>query len=61
MLYIRTYPINLLAVQYTINKSKLLFGFVGAEWKQGVVAELDSALNEWISGVPPHCSYSAFS
>ncbi|KAI0744940.1 fungal-specific transcription factor domain-containing protein [Earliella scabrosa] len=39
---------------YTINKSKLLFGFVGTEWKQSVVAELDSALNKWLSAVPAH-------
>ncbi|KAI0697708.1 hypothetical protein C8T65DRAFT_698033 [Cerioporus squamosus] len=39
---------------YTTNKSKLLFGFVGPEWKQGVVAELDSALNEWLDSVPEH-------
>ncbi|KAI0737553.1 fungal-specific transcription factor domain-containing protein [Daedaleopsis nitida] len=39
---------------YTINNSKLLFGFVGAEWKQEVVTELDSALNRWIASVPAH-------
>ncbi|TFK88613.1 hypothetical protein K466DRAFT_488574 [Polyporus arcularius HHB13444] len=39
---------------YTTNKSKLLFGFHGPEWKQGVVAELDSALNKWLDSVPEH-------
>ncbi|RPD52803.1 hypothetical protein L227DRAFT_439478 [Lentinus tigrinus ALCF2SS1-6] len=39
---------------YTTNKSKLLFGFVGPAWKQGVVAELDSALNRWMDTVPAH-------
>ncbi|TFK88611.1 hypothetical protein K466DRAFT_662196 [Polyporus arcularius HHB13444] len=39
---------------YTINKSKLLLGFVGTEWKQNIVAEIDSALNKWRDSVPEH-------
>ncbi|KZT28697.1 hypothetical protein NEOLEDRAFT_1032070, partial [Neolentinus lepideus HHB14362 ss-1] len=39
---------------YSINKSKLLMGFVGKEWEQRIVAQLDSALNEWIDSVPDH-------
>lgn len=34
--------------QYSINNSKLFLGFVGPYWEQHIVAELDSALNEWI-------------
>ncbi|KAI4293582.1 hypothetical protein K525DRAFT_281477, partial [Schizophyllum commune Loenen D] len=33
---------------YSINKSKILFGFVGQKWEQQIVAELDSALNKWV-------------
>ena len=41
--------------QYSINKSKILLGFVGPQWEQHIVAELDSALNKWIDTVPDHC------
>ncbi|KAF8896036.1 fungal-specific transcription factor domain-containing protein [Infundibulicybe gibba] len=39
---------------YAINKSKILLGFVGKEWEQHLVAELDSALNQWVDSVPDH-------
>ena len=41
-------------IQYSINKSKILLGFVGPQWEQHIVAELDSALNKWIDTVPDH-------
>lgn len=40
--------------QYSINKSKALLGFVGQQWEQHIVAELDSALNKWVDSVPDH-------
>lgn len=43
--------------QYSINKSKILLGFVGPQWEQHIVAELDSALNKWIDTVPDHCKW----
>ncbi|KDQ52727.1 hypothetical protein JAAARDRAFT_702130 [Jaapia argillacea MUCL 33604] len=39
---------------YSINKSRVLLGFVGQQWEQHIVAELDSALNKWIDSVPDH-------
>ncbi|TFK48796.1 hypothetical protein OE88DRAFT_1737564 [Heliocybe sulcata] len=39
---------------YSINKSKLMMGFVGKEWEQRVVAQLDSTLNEWVDSLPEH-------
>lgn len=39
---------------YSINKSKIILGFVGPKWEQHIVAELDSALNKWIDSVPDH-------
>ncbi|TFK36748.1 fungal-specific transcription factor domain-containing protein [Crucibulum laeve] len=39
---------------YSINKSKILLGFVGPQWEQHIVAELDSALNKWVDSVPDH-------
>ena len=29
-------------------------GYVGPEWKQRIVADLDSSLNKWLDAVPPH-------
>jgi hypothetical protein len=43
------------SIQYSINKSKVFLGFVGQQWEQHFVAELDSALNQWIDAVPEHC------
>ena len=43
--------------QYAINKSKILFGYVGNNWEQHIVAELDSALNRWVDSVPDHCTF----
>lgn len=39
---------------YSINKSKALLGFVGQQWEQHIVAELDSALNKWVDSVPDY-------
>ncbi|XP_006459669.1 hypothetical protein AGABI2DRAFT_218980, partial [Agaricus bisporus var. bisporus H97] len=39
---------------YSINKSKLLLGFVDNSWEQLIVAELDSALNRFVDSVPEH-------
>ncbi|KAG6845260.1 hypothetical protein H0H87_011995 [Tephrocybe sp. NHM501043] len=39
---------------YSINKSKVVLGFVGKQWEQHIVAELDSALNKWVDSVPDH-------
>lgn len=44
-------------LQYSINKSKALLGFVGQQWEQHIVAELDSALNRWVDSVPDHRAY----
>lgn len=32
----------------------MLLGFVGPEWEQNIVSELDSALNKWVDSVPDH-------
>ncbi|KAG8929385.1 hypothetical protein FRC03_008980 [Tulasnella sp. 419] len=39
---------------YSINKSKIHMGFVGHEWEQHTVSELDSTLNSWIDELPSH-------
>lgn len=40
--------------QYSINKSKALLGFVGPQWEQNILAQLDSVLNKWADSVPDH-------
>ncbi|KAJ7709658.1 fungal-specific transcription factor domain-containing protein [Mycena rosella] len=39
---------------YSSSKSKVLMGWTGPEWEQRAVAELDSAMNDWLYIVPPH-------
>ncbi|KAI0771317.1 fungal-specific transcription factor domain-containing protein [Trametes elegans] len=60
--YIRLHQILAFALRtiYSINKSKALLGFVGQQWEQHIVAELDSALNKWIDSVPDHREFSWF-
>ncbi|KAG8991849.1 hypothetical protein FRB94_012217 [Tulasnella sp. JGI-2019a] len=45
---------------YCINKSKVRLGFVGAEWEQDKVSELDSALNEWQEALPDHLRWDPY-
>ncbi|KAI0073070.1 hypothetical protein K474DRAFT_1667005 [Panus rudis PR-1116 ss-1] len=45
---------------YSINKSKVLLGFMGKEWEQNTVAELDSALNKWVDSVPDHLRWDPY-
>ncbi|KAG8864937.1 hypothetical protein FRB96_003524 [Tulasnella sp. 330] len=42
---------------YCINKSRIDLGYVGAEWEQDKVAELDSALNQWQEALPTHLKW----
>ncbi|KAF5381669.1 hypothetical protein D9615_005628 [Tricholomella constricta] len=44
----------LLRTVYAINKSKILLGFVGQQWEESIVSELDSALNAWVDNLPDH-------
>ncbi|KAG5634613.1 hypothetical protein H0H81_001376 [Sphagnurus paluster] len=44
----------LLRTVYAINKSKILLGFVGQQWEENIVSELDSALNVWVDLLPDH-------
>jgi hypothetical protein len=39
---------------YATNKAKVMLGFIGNQWNQNIVAELDSALNKWTDEVPDH-------
>ena len=40
--------------QYSTTKSKTILGFVGPQWEERIVADLDSALNNWMDSIPAH-------
>ena len=40
---------------YSTTKSRIQMGLTGEKWRQGVVSELDSALNKWLDTIPQHC------
>lgn len=44
-------------LQYSTTKSKSILGFVGPQWEERIVAELDSALNNWRDSVPQWRTY----
>ncbi|KDN52186.1 hypothetical protein K437DRAFT_34553 [Tilletiaria anomala UBC 951] len=43
---------------YAIGKAKAMRGFAGWKWDQFIVAELDSALNQWLDTVPEHLHFN---
>lgn len=40
--------------QYSLNKAQALLATRDPDWDQHLVAELDSALNQWVDAVPEH-------
>jgi hypothetical protein len=40
--------------QYALNKTKKLLSYRDQAWEEHLVAEMDSALNGWVDGIPPH-------
>lgn len=50
--------------QYATNKSKVVNGYIGTEFEQNIVSELDSSLNKFIDTIPDHrtlslCSFTS--
>jgi len=39
---------------YGSKKSKILLGWDGPDWEQRAVAELDSAMNDFVDSIPSH-------
>ncbi|KAH7089354.1 fungal-specific transcription factor domain-containing protein [Auriculariales sp. MPI-PUGE-AT-0066] len=39
---------------YSINRSRLLMGFVGSDWEQRITSKIDLMLNAWAEDVPVH-------
>ncbi|KAG6901646.1 hypothetical protein C0995_009645 [Termitomyces sp. Mi166 len=47
----------LLRTLYATNKSRVLCGFVGQQWEERIVSEVDSALNSWMAKLPNHRTF----
>ncbi|KAF7351239.1 Zn(2)-C6 fungal-type domain-containing protein [Mycena sanguinolenta] len=43
-----------LKMLYSLNKTKRLLAYRDQAWEEHLVAEMDSALNGWVDGIPPH-------
>jgi len=46
--------------QYSLRNNRVLLGFIGENWEQQIVSELDSALNQWVDSVPDHRKFKLF-
>ncbi|KAF8208752.1 fungal-specific transcription factor domain-containing protein [Mycena galopus ATCC 62051] len=44
---------------YGSKKSKMLLGWDGPQWEQRTVADLDTAMDEFMNSVPPHLRWDA--
>ncbi|KAH7089357.1 fungal-specific transcription factor domain-containing protein [Auriculariales sp. MPI-PUGE-AT-0066] len=42
---------------YSINRSRLLMGFVGSDWEQRITRNIDQMLDEWMKTVPTHLQW----
>ncbi|PPQ86679.1 hypothetical protein CVT25_006754, partial [Psilocybe cyanescens] len=42
---------------YANKKSKILLGFIGADWEERMVAELDSSMNKWREDLPKYLQW----
>lgn len=51
----------LMSLQYCIDKSKVLLGLVGPNWRESVVEQLNTAMEEWTASIPPHGRDSIYS
>ncbi|KAJ7121739.1 fungal-specific transcription factor domain-containing protein [Mycena crocata] len=47
-----------LRLLYASDRSKKLMGWVGVEWEQRAVADLDSAMNEFLGAIPDHLRWN---
>ncbi|KAH7104003.1 fungal-specific transcription factor domain-containing protein [Auriculariales sp. MPI-PUGE-AT-0066] len=43
---------------YSINRSRLLMGFVGAEWERRIVLKLEESLSNWLKALPEHLRWN---
>ncbi|KAF9778871.1 fungal-specific transcription factor domain-containing protein [Thelephora terrestris] len=44
---------------YSTKRSRAILGYVGRGWEKHVVMALDSAMNEWVDGVPEHLRWGS--
>ncbi|KAK6977508.1 Zn(2)-C6 fungal-type domain-containing protein [Favolaschia claudopus] len=50
-----------LKMLYSLNKTKRLLAYRDPAWEEHIVAEIDSALNGWLDGIPAHLRQERFS
>ncbi|KAH7097069.1 fungal-specific transcription factor domain-containing protein [Auriculariales sp. MPI-PUGE-AT-0066] len=43
---------------YSINRSRLLMGFIGPEWEQQVIVKLEGLLNDWVASLPDYLKWA---
>ncbi|KAH7087233.1 fungal-specific transcription factor domain-containing protein [Auriculariales sp. MPI-PUGE-AT-0066] len=43
---------------YSLNRSRLLMGFVGHDWEQKITTETDQLLDEWAATLPNHLQWN---
>ncbi|KAH7107225.1 hypothetical protein BKA62DRAFT_790898 [Auriculariales sp. MPI-PUGE-AT-0066] len=43
---------------YSINRSRLLMGFVGADWEQKITDQLDKLLTDWMNNLPNYLRWT---
>ncbi|KAJ7175427.1 fungal-specific transcription factor domain-containing protein [Mycena filopes] len=46
---------------YVSTETKMRFGWHGSEWERSTVAELDSAMNDFLDSIPPHLRWDPVS
>ncbi|KAH7103993.1 fungal-specific transcription factor domain-containing protein [Auriculariales sp. MPI-PUGE-AT-0066] len=45
---------------YSPNRSRVLMGFIGADWEQNVIKKLEASLNEWLQMLPQHLHWDPY-
>ncbi|KAH7103968.1 fungal-specific transcription factor domain-containing protein [Auriculariales sp. MPI-PUGE-AT-0066] len=46
---------------YSLNRSRVLMGFIGVDWEHKMIAKLDASLEAWLEGLPPHLRWDPIS
>ncbi|KAK7043241.1 Gypsy retrotransposon integrase-like protein 1 [Paramarasmius palmivorus] len=57
---VKLYDISAFAMRniYSIKKSKVISGLFGDQWEQKIIAEITSAMNEWLHSLPDHLQWN---
>ena len=47
----------LMSFQYAISKSKAPLGLVGSQWRERILAQLNTAMSDWVQSLPDHSAF----